>query len=164
MGLLGGRASNDGMPVAPVVRSSRKPPYIWGSMEVEGDSLVVRLEGWRAVWAVKRVLRLPVSSLVGVMHDPAAYQRISTRLRKSRGSRSTLFKLGSQHGQDGWSFWACGWARNAVVVETTGARYRFVIVEVADPPAVVRAVSQAAGLVPAIRPDPPVLGGSGGGK
>lgn len=147
MGRLGdGMAEGDDGSVAPLVRSSRKPPVDWARVAIEGDQLVVRLDGWRAVWAVKRTLRLPVSSVVKVSVDSGAYQQISTRLRKSRRPPSLLFKLGSQHGYDGWSFWASGWGRNTVVVETTGVRYRFLVVEVSDPTRLVRTLREAAGL------------------
>lgn len=121
---------------------------MWGTLDAEGDSLVVRLSGWRAAWAVQRTLRVPLSSVVRVAHEPAAHQVVSVGLRHDRRVATRLFKLGSQHGRDGWSFWACGGARNAVIVETTGVRYRFIIVEVADPAAVVEAIRQAAGLPP----------------
>jgi hypothetical protein len=118
----------------------------WARVEIEGDSLVVRLDGWRAVWAVKRTLRLPVSSVAKVSLESGAYQQISTRLRKTRRPPSLLFKLGSQHGYDGWSFWASGWGSNTVVVEMTGVRYRFLVVEVSDPMRLVKMLREAAGL------------------
>ncbi|MFZ0173351.1 MAG: hypothetical protein WAL04_16845 [Acidimicrobiales bacterium] len=127
-------------------------------MEVEGDSLVVRLTGWRMIWALQRGLRVPLSSVVAVTHDPAAYQHVSRRLRQARRARTTLFKVGAQHGRDGWSFWACGFARNAVLVETTGVRYRFLVVEVADPDAVAETVRSAAGLVAVAPSSPPKVG------
>ncbi len=147
MGRLGdGTAKGDDVSLGPLVRSSRKPPVDWARVEIEGDSLVVRLAGWRAVWAVKRTLRLPVSSIVNVSLDSGAYQQISTRLRKSRRPPSLLFKLGSQHGYDGWSFWASGWGRSTVVVEMTGIRYHFLVVEVSDPVRLVKMLREAAGL------------------
>ena len=146
MGLLGGLPPDDEVAVEPLVVSGRNPPKVWGTMEVEGDSLVVRLSGWRIVWAFQREVRVPLASVIGVAHDPGAYLHVSRRLRRARRAHTTLFKLGSQHGYQGWSFWACGLARNAVVVELTGVRYRFLVVEVADPGAVVQRVREAAGL------------------
>ena len=143
MGLIGGgRLDPDS--TAPIVRTSHKPPKVWATVTVDGDSLVVRLQGWRAIWAAKRTLRVPMASGVRVEHDPGAYAHIKTKLRNTRRVRSTTFKLGAQHSVDGWSFWACGLARNAVVVETSGTRYRFIVAEVADPVSVVRIVRKAA--------------------
>lgn len=138
----------------PLPPRSGKLAKVWGMLEVEGDMVVVRLEGWRVLWATKKTLRVPLSAVTAVEHDPLVYQRVSTRLRRrSRWLRSgSLFKVGAYHGLDGWSFWACGMARNAVVVETSGTRYRFVVVEVADPAAVVGALREAAGIAPAPPP------------
>jgi len=139
------------------VRFSRKAPKVWGTVAVEDASLVVRLEGWRAIWAAKRTLRVPLRAVIGAYHDPGAYVNVRTRLRGIRRSQSTTFKLGAQHSVDGWSFWACGLARNAVVFETVGVRYRFIVVEVADPTSVVTAVREAAGIEAPKRPAPPTV-------
>jgi hypothetical protein len=155
MGLTGG-GRLDPEDTSPVVRASRKPPKVWASLTVEGDSLVVSLQGWRAIWATKRALRVPLTAVVSVEHDPGAYVHIKTRLRNTRRVRTTTFKLGAQHGMDGWSFWACGLARNAVVVGTVGTRYRYIVAEVADPVSVVRTVRKAAGITPEM-PAPPTV-------
>jgi hypothetical protein len=84
---------------------------------------------------------------VGVTHDPAAREHIRAKLRP-RASRTGLIRLGSYHSIDGWSFWAIGLARNAVVVEASGARYRYVVVEVEDPAATVAELRTACGLGP----------------
>ena len=154
MGILGGRPLDDAGPAAPIDRSSRQPPKLWGALRVEGDSLVVARSGWRAVWAVQRRLRIPLGVITSVAHEPAVFVIVSTKLRKSRRARSTLFKLGSQHGREGWSFWACGYGRNAVLIETAGYRYRYVIVEVAEPAAVVQAVAEATHLAPPVSRPP----------
>jgi hypothetical protein len=137
-------------PQGPLLGRATKPPKVWGSMHVEGEAIVVRLEGWRVVWATKRTLRVPIEVVVAIDHDPFVHERVSTRLRRrSRRVRSApLFRVGAYHGLEGWSFWACGMARNAVVVETSGSRYRYVVVEVEDPASVVSTLREAAGLGP----------------
>jgi hypothetical protein len=154
MGLLGGRAPDDGTALTPSM--PRRPPAVWARVDADGDVLVVRLRGWRAIWATQRVLRIPLKAVVGVTHDPAVYQHVSTRIRKARRP-TTMFKLGAQHGRDGWSFWACGMARNAVLIETDGVRYRFVIAEVADPKACVQALREAAAIPAPKVPKPPTV-------
>ncbi|HXY44054.1 MAG TPA: hypothetical protein VEH29_07690 [Acidimicrobiales bacterium] len=157
MGLLGGPPPDGGAGLEPFVRSTRNPPKVWATTGIEGDTLVIRLTGWRMVFALQRGVRVPLSCVIGATHDPAAYQHVSRRLRQPRRARTTLFKLGSQHGRDGWSFWACGFARNAVVVETTGFRYRYLILEVEDPKSVAAAIAKAAGLEPPPPPAPPAV-------
>jgi hypothetical protein len=154
---LGGRRWTGLDEAAPIVRSTRKPPKVWGTVTVEDDSLVIGLVGWRAVWATKRTLRVPLQAVIAVKHDPGAYVRVKTRMRNTRRVRSTMFKVGAQHGMDGWSFWSCGLARNAVVLETVGVRYRYIVVEVADPETIVRTVQEAAGIEPPKPPVPPTV-------
>jgi hypothetical protein len=51
------------------------------------------------------------------------------------------------HGIDGWSFWSIGMGRNAVLIECSGERFRYVVIEVADPVATVREIRGAASRV-----------------
>lgn len=156
MSLGGGRSGGifggflDDEPSLPPL-PSRRPPHVWGSLRVEGDDVVVHLQGWRAALAVKRRLTIPLSAVVRVSHDPLARSNVRAKLRR-RAGRSGLFRVGAYHSLQGWSFWSIGLGRNAVVVEASGARYRFLVIEVADPAATVAELRRAAGLDG--RPDP----------
>lgn len=119
----------------------RRPPRTWGELAVEGDRLVLRLSSWRAILALKRKLSVPLSAVVSVRHDPVAREHVRAKLRR-RAGRSGLVRLGAYHSQEGWSFWAIGIGRNAVVVETEGVRYRYVVVEVEDPKSTVELIRE----------------------
>lgn len=123
---------------------------MWGTVTVEGDFMVVKLSGWRAVWAMSRGVKVPLSEVTAVDHDPGVYGRVPTKTRLITRQRAGLIKLGAYHSIAGWSFWACGLGRNAVVIETRQRRCATVVVEVENPVATVRALRAAAGL--------PVLG------
>lgn len=165
MGILGGGPlDDDNVVLEPLSRSTHRPPKVWGVLQVDGDSLAVRLSGWRALWAVQRRVRVPIASVIRASHEPGVYQLVSIRLRQRRRNRTTLFKLGSQHGQHGWSFWACGFGRNAVLVETVGTRYRYLVVEVAEPEAVAASIREAAGLNPPATAPPHVGDGTAAGS
>ncbi|MGO9559198.1 MAG: hypothetical protein ACLPQS_05075 [Acidimicrobiales bacterium] len=129
----------------PIPPRRAHPPRVWGSLVVEGDQVVVKLNGWRSLMAVKRTLAIPLSTVIAVSHDPSARLHVRTRLRK-RGGRTGVFRIGAYHSPDGWSFWSVGLARHAVVVEASGARYRFLVVEVADPASTLEMIRLAAGL------------------
>ncbi|MHB1988377.1 MAG: hypothetical protein ACYCSF_10390 [Acidimicrobiales bacterium] len=145
-GLLGGFLDDtETTLVTPVAPRREHPAKVWGTLAVEGEDVVVRLSGWRALWAMKRRLSIPLSAIVAVTHDPAARSHVRAKLRR-RGGRTGVFRVGAYHSLEGWSFWAVGLARNAVVVEASGARYHFVVIEVADPVSSVRAIRAAAGL------------------
>lgn len=135
----------DGMPA-----EGRRPPSVWGTLGVEGDQVVARLKGWRAIWAVKRSVSIPVSTVVSASHDAEVRAHVSAKLRR-RKSPSGVIRIGAYHSLEGWSFWSIGLGRNAVVVEASGARYRFVVVEVEDPAATVAEIRAACALEP-VRP------------
>ncbi len=117
--------------------------------------MVVRLSGWRAAWAMTRGIKVPLSEIVSVDHDPGVYSRVPTKTRMiATKQRTGLIKLGAYHSLQGWSFWACGAGRNAIVIETNVRRHATVVVEVENPVATVRELREAAGL--------PVLGATPG--
>ena len=132
-------------PVTPIPGRRPHPPKVWGTITVEGDTVLARVTGWRAVGAMSRGVSVPLSAVVGVAHDPDARLHVRAKLRR-RASRTGLVRLGTYHSLDGWSFWSIGLGRNAVVVEASGARFRYVVIEVADPAATVEEVRLAAGL------------------
>jgi hypothetical protein len=158
---FGGFLPDDSLaPLTPIPPRREHPPKVWGEMLVEGDEVVVRLSGWRAVYAVRRELRIPASAVTRVEHDPAVRSHVSAKLRR-RGGRSGVFRIGSYHSLAGWSFWSVGLARNAVLIESEATRYRFVVVEVADPARTVSEIGAAAGLhQPGRSGTPPVVGGT----
>lgn len=148
--------------LTPVPGRNQRPPQVWGTVTVEGEDVVVRLQGWRAAIAMRRTLTFPAAAVNKVVHDPAVRAHVSAKLRK-RGGRSGMMRVGPYHSLQGWSFWSVGLARNAVLIETSGFRYRYVVVEVADPTRTVAEVRSAAklgdhhgGAVPGDpRPGPP---------
>ncbi len=78
---------------------------------------------------------------------------MKTGLRQWRKHGSGVWRLGVYHGLDGWSFWSIGVGRNAVLIECSGQRFRFVVVEVADPAETVREISAAAERLSGGNPD-----------
>lgn len=132
--------------VAALPSRSGRPPGVWGELAVEGDDVVALFSGWRRILAARRRLCVPGSSVVGIAHDPAARSHVRTGLRRSHRQRFGVMRVGAYHGFDGWSFWSVGVGRNAVVMECSGERYRFVVVEVADPARTVRTITSALGL------------------
>ena len=125
----------------------RRAPMIWGECNVEGDQVVVRLSGWRKLLATKATLRFPLASITRVAHDPSARAHVKIGLRQWRRRGQGVWRVGIYHGLDGWSFWSIGLGRNAVLIECSGERFRYVVIEVADAPRTVREIRAAAARV-----------------
>ncbi len=118
-------------------------PRIWGECTVQGDHVVVVLNGWRRVVATRGTVRFPLASIVRVDHDPSARVHVKTGLHQWRKHGQGVWRIGSYHGLDGWSFWSIGLGRNAVLIECSGERFRYVVIEVADPQGTVREIRSA---------------------
>lgn len=121
-----------------------RAPRVWAECHLEGDKVVVRLKGWRSLLATRSSLRFDLASIVRVEHDPLARAHVRSSLRNWRHHGQGLWRLGVYHGFDGWSFWSIGLGRNAVLIECSGERFRYVVVEVADPGRTVREIRAAA--------------------
>lgn len=139
-GMLGAGDDFDQPPPAPPRHS--KPPKVWGTLAVEGEKVVARVSGWRALASLMSRAEVPLESVVRVVHDPQVRAHVRTKLRK-RAGQSGFVRVGPYHSVEGWSFWSVGLARNAVLVETTGARWRFIVIEVEDPKATVAELAAA---------------------
>ena len=63
---------------------------------------------------------------------------MKTGLRQWRKHGQGVWRIGTYHGLDGWSFWSIGLGRNAVLIECSGERLRYVVIEVADAERTVR--------------------------
>ena len=137
------RDASDLPVITPIPSRRDRPPKAWATIEVAGGDVVVRLSGWRRVWAVTSKLVIPAGNVVDVAHDPEARAHVRAKLRRS-AARTGVMRLGAYHSLQGWSFWAIGLGRNAVVITTSGVRFRHVVVEVEDPAATVREVEEAA--------------------
>ncbi|MCK4176875.1 hypothetical protein ACFFRE_00635 [Aciditerrimonas ferrireducens] len=113
-------------------------------LEVTADELVVELRGWRRLLALQRGVRVPLASITAVAHDPYPRSRVPVGLRRTRARQTPgLFRYGSYHGVQGWSFWAVGSGKGALVVECDHGRYRYLVVEVPDPTATLAAIEAA---------------------
>jgi hypothetical protein len=134
-------------PTATGAPSSRRPPMVWGACRVEGSEVVVRVSGWRRALATRSTLRFPLASIVRIDHDPLARAHVKTGFRQWRKHGSGVWRVGVYHGLDGWSFWSIGLGRNAVLIECSGQRFRYVVIEVADAAQTVREIRTAAGKV-----------------
>jgi hypothetical protein len=114
---------------------------------VEGDHVVVQLRGWRKVLATRATLRFSLASIMRIEHDPLARAHVRSGLRNWKRHGQGMWRLGIYHGFDGWSFWSIGVGRNAVLIECSGERFRYVVVEVADPARTVREIRLASARV-----------------
>lgn len=112
------------------------------TISVQGQDLVVEMNGLDKLWSLKSKLTIPLAHVRGATIDPGI-------LGEPKGVRAPgthlpgVITAGTFH-QDGEKvFWAVRDALKAVVVELADEHYTRLVVEVDDPRAVVAMVEQA---------------------
>lgn len=112
------------------------------TISVQGQDLVVEMNGLDKLWSLKSKLTIPLAHVRGATIDPGI-------LGEPKGIRAPgthlpgVITAGTFH-QDGEKvFWAVRDALKAVVVELADEHYTRLVVEVDDPRAVVAMVEQA---------------------
>ncbi|WP_432070609.1 hypothetical protein [Streptomyces sp. AA1529] len=111
-------------------------------LRIDGDNLVVVIEGLDKLWAFKSSLTIPLAHVRGATADPG----IATEPKGIRapGARVPgLITAGTFH-QDGEKvFWDVKDPSKAVVVELADERYARLVIQVDDPRASVDLVEKA---------------------
>lgn len=111
-------------------------------VSVVDGNLVVRLQGIRALAALKGELRVPLAHVAGVEADPDVF-------RKPRGLRlfgtglPGFYLGGSFLGRGEWAFWDVHKPENAVVVTLDREFYARLVLEVDSPAETVSAIRAA---------------------
>ena len=112
------------------------------SITIDDDRLTVRLHGLSRLWAMRSGVSVPLGSVRGATVDPGA-------AREPKGRRSPglhvpgLAAVGTFHRGGETILWDVRRGTRAVVLQLSGERYDRVVVEVADPRAVVERVEAA---------------------
>ncbi|MFE7811784.1 hypothetical protein ACFU5P_07355 [Streptomyces sp. NPDC057433] len=111
-------------------------------VRIDGDNLVVVIEGLGKLWALKGSLAIPLANVRGATADPG----IATEPKGIRAPGSHLpgvITAGTFH-QDGEKvFWDVRDPSKAVVVELADERYARLVLQVDDPRATVALIENA---------------------
>ncbi|MFB6785625.1 hypothetical protein ACFCWT_02915 [Streptomyces olivaceus] len=111
-------------------------------IRIDGDDLVVVIEGFDKLWAFKGSLTIPLANVRGVTADPG----IATDPKGIRapGSHVPGVIIAGTFHQDGEKvFWDVRDASKAVVIELADERYARLVLQVDDPRAAVALVEKA---------------------
>ncbi|MFF5173713.1 hypothetical protein ACFY3U_13850 [Micromonospora sp. NPDC000089] len=109
---------------------------------IDGDDLVVQIEGLDRLWSLKSRLAIPLANVRGATADPGIADE-PKGLRAPGTHLPGVITAGTFH-QDGESvFWNIRDGARAVVIELADEQYARLVVEVADPAATVTLIEQA---------------------
>jgi hypothetical protein len=112
---------------------------------VAGDALVVEVQGVHKLWALKSTLRVPLSDVLEVRHDPERATKAFPGLRVPGTHIPTVYTAGTYYQSDFRpDFWVVRRPENAIVIQCRpGAAYDEIIVEVEHPATTVQLVRDA---------------------
>lgn len=111
-------------------------------ISIDGDDLVVEIEGWDKLWSLRSRLVIPLANVRGATADPGAVAG-PKGLRAPGTSVPGVITAGTFH-QDGEKvFWDVRDAARAVVVALADDRYARLVVQVDDPAATVDLIERA---------------------
>jgi hypothetical protein len=114
-------------------------------IELDGEVLEIQVQGMHKLWALKSSLRVPLSDVRDVRHDPERARRVIPGLRVPGTHIPYVYTAGTFYQSDFRpDFWTVRNADNAIVIQC-GDRAAFdeIIVEVEDPAAVIAMIRNA---------------------
>jgi len=111
-------------------------------VSIDGDNLVVEIEGMDKLWSLKSRLAIPLANVRGATADPGIAAE-PKGLRAPGTSLPGVITAGTFH-QDGERvFWNIHDGARAIVITLADEHYVRLVVEVADPAATVALIEQA---------------------
>jgi hypothetical protein len=117
------------------------------TIAIDGADLDIQVRGMHKLWALKSSLRVPLSDVRSVRHDPERARRIMPGLRMPGTHIPAVYTAGTYYQADFRpDFWTVRDPDRAIVLQCRdGAAYDEIIVEVEDPAATVALIRRAIG-------------------
>jgi hypothetical protein len=104
-------------------------------IEIDGSALDIQVQGVHKLWALKSSLRVPLTDIRDVRHDPERATRLMPGLRVPGTHIPYVYTAGTYYQADFRpDFWTVRDPERAIVIQCRdGAAYDEIIVEVEDP-------------------------------
>ncbi|HTJ32326.1 MAG TPA: hypothetical protein VL738_03780 [Dactylosporangium sp.] len=112
------------------------------TVSIDGESLVVEIEGLDKLWALKSRLVIPLTNVRGATADPGVAHE-PKGIRAPGAYIPNVITAGTFHLDGEKVFWDVHDARKAVVIALADEKYARLVVEVDDPRATVELVERA---------------------
>jgi len=114
-------------------------------MSIDRGDLLVEVQGWSKLWALKRRFRVPLAHIKAVRWDPAVGKGWWKGWRAPGTHIPGVIAAGTFYRGGRREFWDIRTGRKAVTIELEGDSYRRLVVDVADPRATVAMINEALG-------------------
>jgi hypothetical protein len=112
---------------------------------IDGDALLVDVQGIHKLWALKSTLRVPLGDVESVRHDPDRAAQAFPGLKVPGTHIPTVYTAGTYYQSDFRpDFWSVRKPEHAIVIQCRAeAAYDEIIVEVEHPADTVQRIRQA---------------------
>ena len=107
-------------------------------VSIQGNNLVVSMQGMHKLWALKSELTIPLTHVRGATIDPGIWKDQPSTLEKRYGTNLHGVYMGGTFVQDGDRvFWDVRKPENAIVISLDDAEYARLVIDVDEPEKIV---------------------------
>jgi hypothetical protein len=110
---------------------------------VIGDKAVFEVEGWDKLWSFRSRLEIPLAHIKGAHADPNPAMGWFDGLKLAGTHIPRIFKAGLFYKEGDLVFWDVLNPQKTIVIDLDHERFAKLIIEVADPSAVVSLIKSA---------------------
>lgn len=112
-------------------------------IHVEGDQLVLTVQGLHKIFAMKMGLKVPLAHVKGIRSDPPATKGWFQGVRLIGTGMGDFLRAGTYKDKEGLVFWDVHDHDKTVIIDLEDETYHKLVVEVADPQKTLAEVSSA---------------------
>ena len=117
-------------------------------IEIQGESMVIHLRGWAAVWALKRKIEVPLANIQGATFDSALARQHPKGVRAPGAYLPRVITAGTYRWRGRREFWSVRHPDKAIVISLANDYYERLVIEVADPLETISMIEAASGSRP----------------
>jgi hypothetical protein len=110
---------------------------------IAGDRLHLDVQAWDQLWALRSHLDIPLAHVLSVDSDPEAARGWWHGFKVAGSQIPGLMTAGTFYEHGGIVFYDVHHPENTIVLELDHERYKRLIIEVDDPSAAVKTISEA---------------------
>ena len=112
-------------------------------VRIEEDKAAFEVEGWDKLWSLRSRLEIPLDHIIGAYSDTNPAMGWFQGLKVAGTDLPNMFRAGTFYQDRGFVFWDVHHPENTIVVELAHERFQKLVIEVADPDAVVNEINKA---------------------
>ncbi len=111
--------------------------------KIEDSKLILEVEGWDKLWALKSHLEIPLVHVAYVKIDRQALSHVMKGIKIAGSRVPGVIKAGTFFEHEGRVFWDVHDPQKAILIGLKDEKYKELVVEVKDPESTVEMIRQS---------------------